>query len=75
MQRIGAAVWFYARHGTTLPADQASVEKAIEYYYIQYHASWTDWTTSRPRRGHRLPPGAFVISAKATPAELAHKQS
>jgi hypothetical protein len=63
-------------HGTFAPPPfKPQIEKAIEYYYIQYHGKlWTGWMTSRPRQ--RPPysrPGTFVIAAAATPAELAHK--
>jgi len=69
------AVWFYARAWNyAAPQIKPAVEKAIEYYYIQYHGKLDGLDDIKAQAAATVfPPGAFVISAKATPAELAHK--
>ncbi|MFY9856047.1 MAG: hypothetical protein WAK26_19440 [Terracidiphilus sp.] len=69
------AVWFYSRAWNFVSAPiKPAVEKAIEYYYTQYHGNLDGLDAVKTQAGATLfPPGTFVISAAPTPAELAHK--
>ena len=72
---LAQAVWFYARAWNFAPPPmKPQVEKAIEYYYIQYHGKLDGLDDIKAQAAATVfPPGTFQISAKATPAELAHK--
>ena len=69
------AVWFYSRAWNFAPAPmKPQIEKAIEYYYIQYHGKLDGLDDIKTQAAATVfPPGTFQISAKATPAEIAHK--
>jgi len=69
------AVWFYSRAWNFAPAQmKPQVEKAIEYYYIQYHGKLDGLDDIKAQAAATVfPSGTFVISAKATPAEIVHK--
>jgi hypothetical protein len=72
---LAQAVWFYARAWNFAPPQmKPQVEKAIEYYYIQYHGKLDGLDEIKAQAAATVfPPGTFVISPKATPAEIAHK--
>jgi hypothetical protein len=72
---LAQAVWFYARAWNfAAPQIKPAVEKAIEYYYTQYHGKLDGLDDIKAQAAATVfPPGTFQISAKATPAELAHK--
>ncbi len=69
------AVWFYARAWNYVaPQIKPAVEKAIEYFYIQYHGNLDGLDDIKALAADTVfPPGTFVITAKATPAEIVHK--
>jgi hypothetical protein len=69
------AVWFYARAWNYVaPQIKPAVEKAIEYYYVQYHGKLDGLDAIKALAADTVfPSGTFVISAKATPAEIVHK--
>ncbi len=69
------AVWFYSRAWNFAPAQiKPAIEKTIEYYYIQYHGKLDGLDDIKAQAAATVfPPGTFIISAKPTNAELAHK--
>lgn len=69
------AVWFYSRAWNFAPAQiKPAIEKTIEYYYIQYHGKLDGLDDIKTQAAATVfPPGTFIISAKPTNAELAHK--
>ena len=68
------AVWFYARAWNFAAPLKAPIEKKMNYYYTKYHGNLDGLDVVKAQAAATLfPPGTFVISAKATPAELAHK--
>ena len=69
------AVWFYARAWNYAPAQmKPSIEKLLEYYYIQFHGKLDGLDAIKTQAAATVfPPGTIVITAKATPAELAHQ--
>ena len=72
---LAQAVWFYSRAWNFAPpAMKPQVEKAIEYYYIQYHGKLDGLDEIKAQSAATVfPPGTFQISAKATPVEIVHK--
>jgi hypothetical protein len=72
---LAQAVWFYSRAWNFVaPQIKPQVEKAIEYYYIQYHGKLDGLDDIKAQAAATVfPPGTFQISAKATPAEIVHK--
>jgi hypothetical protein len=69
------AVWFYARAWNFFPASyKAPIEQKLEYYYKKYHGDLKGLDDIKTQAAATLfPPGTFVITAAATPAEIAHK--
>jgi hypothetical protein len=69
------AVWFYARAWNFFPASyKAPIEQKLEYYYKKYHGDLKGLDDIKTQAAATVfPPGTFVISAAATPAEIAHK--
>ncbi|MGA3011792.1 MAG: hypothetical protein ABSD72_16155 [Terracidiphilus sp.] len=69
------AVWFYSRAWNFVPPQvKPQVEKAIEYYYTQYHGKLDGLDDIKTQAAATVfPSGTFVISPAPTPAELAHK--
>ena len=68
------AVWFYARAWNFAAPLKAPIEKKMNYYYTKYHGNLDGLDAVKAQAAATLfPPGTFVISAKATPAEIAHK--
>ncbi len=72
---LSQAVWFYSRAWNFAPpAMKPQVEKAIEYYYIQYHGKLDGLDEIKAQSAATVfPPGTFIITAKATPVEVVHK--
>jgi hypothetical protein len=68
------AVWFFARAWNFVsPQMKPGLEKAIEYYYLLYHGKLDGLDDIKSQAAATVfPPGTFVITAKATPAEIAH---
>jgi hypothetical protein len=68
------AVWFFSRAWNfAVPQQKPGLEKAIEWYYILYHGKLDGLDAIKAQAAATVfPPGTFVISAKATPAEIAH---
>ena len=69
------AVWFYGRAWNYAPAAfKAQIEPKIEYYYKKYHGNLDGLDAAKAQAADTLfPPGTFVISPAATPADIAHK--
>ena len=68
------AVWFYARAWNYAIPLRAQIEKKMNYYYTQYHGKLDGLDDIKNLAAATVfPPGTFVISAKATPAEIVHK--
>jgi hypothetical protein len=68
------AIWFYSRAWNFAPPQmKPNIEKLVEYYYIQYHGKLDGLDAIKTQAAATVfPPGTIVISAKATPAEIAH---
>ena len=68
------AVWFFSRAWNfAAPQQKPGLEKAIEWYYILYHGKLDGLDAIKALAAATVfPPGTLVISAKATPAEIAH---
>ena len=69
------AVWFYGRAWNYAPAAfKAQIEPKIEYYYKKYHGDLSGLDdVKKAAAATEFPPGTFVISPAATPADVAHK--
>ena len=69
------AVWFYARAWNFAPVSfQGQIEPKLEYYYKKYHGDLTGLGDLKTQAAATLfPPGTFVLSPAATPAEIVHK--
>jgi hypothetical protein len=69
------AVWFYARAWNyAAPQIKPAIGKAVEYYYSLYHGNLDGIEAIKAQSADTVfPPGTFVISAKPTSAEIAHK--
>jgi hypothetical protein len=68
------AVWFYARAWNFATPIKAQIEKKMNFYYTKYHGNLEGLDAVKTQAAATLfPPGTFVISAKATPAEIVHK--
>jgi hypothetical protein len=68
------AVWFFARAWNFAPPqNKPGLEKSIEWYYILYHGKLDGLDAIKAQAAATVfPPGTFVITAKATPAEKVH---
>jgi hypothetical protein len=68
------AVWFFSRAWNFAPPQaKPGLEKAIEWYYILYHGKLDGLDAIKALAAATVfPPGTLVISAKATPTEIAH---
>jgi hypothetical protein len=72
---LAQAVWFYARGWNFAASPQAklNIKNLLEYYYIQYHGKLDGLDAIKAQAAATVfPAGTFVITAKATPAEIAH---
>jgi hypothetical protein len=68
------AVWFYARAWNYATPIKAAIEKKMDYYYKLYHGNLDGLDDIKTQAAATVfPSGTFVISAKATPAEIVHK--
>jgi hypothetical protein len=69
------AVWFYARAWNFAPANLKNpIETKMEYYFKKYHGDLNGLDAVKAEAANTLfPPGTFVISPAATPAEIVHK--
>jgi hypothetical protein len=68
------AVWFYARAWNFATPIKAQIETKMEYYYKKYHGGLDGLDAVKAQAADTLfPPGTFVISPAATPAEVVHK--
>jgi hypothetical protein len=70
------AIWFYARVWNFVPSQgKTTIEKALEYYYKQYHGNDLNGLDDIKSQAARttFPPRTLHIQAALTPAELAHK--
>jgi tetratricopeptide (TPR) repeat protein len=69
------AVWFYSRAWNFAPpAFKAQIEPKIEYYFKKYHGNLDGLDAIKAQAALTVfPADTFVISAAATPAEIAHK--
>jgi hypothetical protein len=67
------AVWFYARAWNYATPIKAQIEKKMEYYYNKYHGDLTGLDAVKAQAADTVfPPGTFVITVAATPAEKIH---
>jgi hypothetical protein len=68
------AVWFYARAWNFATPIKAQIETKMKFYYTKYHGNLEGLDAVKTQAADTLfPPGNFVISAAATPAEIVHK--
>ncbi len=68
------ACWFYARAWNYAIPIRPQIESKLEYWYKKYHGDLKGLDAIKTQAAATLfPPGTFVISAAATPAEIAHK--
>lgn len=69
------AVWFYARAWNFAPANlKTPIEGKMKFYYTKYHGNLDGLDAVKTQSADTLfPPGTFVITAAATPAEVVHK--
>jgi hypothetical protein len=71
---LAMAVWFYARAWNFATPIKGPIEKKMNYYYIQYHGKLDGLEEIKALAAVTVfPAGTFVISPKATPAEIVHK--
>jgi hypothetical protein len=69
------AVWFYARAWNFAPPSlKTPIESKMKFYYTKYHGNADGLDAVKTQAADTLfPPGTFVLSAAATPAEIVHK--
>jgi hypothetical protein len=69
------AVWFYARAWNFAPAQlKAPIASKMTFYYTKYHGNADGLDAVKTQAAATLfPPGTFVLSPAATPAEIVHK--
>jgi hypothetical protein len=69
------AVWFYARAWNFAPASlKTPIEAKMKFYYTKYHGNVDGLDAVKTQSGATVfPPGTYVITAAATPAEIVHK--
>jgi hypothetical protein len=68
------AVWFYARAWNYATPIKSQIEAKMKYYYTKYHGNLDGLDAVKTQAADTLfPPGTFVISPAATPAEVVHK--
>jgi hypothetical protein len=69
------AVWFYARAWNFAPASlKTPIEAKMKFYFTKYHGNVEGLDAVKTSAAATVfPPGTFIISAAATPAEIVHK--
>jgi hypothetical protein len=69
------AVWFYARAWNFAPpAFKGQIEPKLEYFYKKYHGDLKGLDDIKTQAAATVfPPGTFVITPAATPADIVHK--
>jgi hypothetical protein len=67
------AIWFYARAWNYATPIKAQIEAKMEFYYKKYHGDLTGLDAVKAQAADTVfPPGTFVITVAATPAEKIH---